>query len=88
MQRYEKSFTFPQLASFHFLSWQVFTSSVGKFPLPQLASFCFLSWQVFASSVGVFLLPQLANAEKNAIGAKIAKKEFKVQIQSYFRNFS
>lgn len=65
MQRYEKSFTFPQLVSFYFLSWQIFTSLVGK-----------------------FLLPQLANAEKNAIGAKIAKKEFKVQIQSYFRNFS
>ncbi|MDD7052327.1 MAG: hypothetical protein PUI23_02705, partial [Bacteroidales bacterium] len=46
MQRYEKSFTFPQLASFHFLSWQVFTSSVGKFSLPQLACFCFLSWQM------------------------------------------
>ena len=38
MQRYEKSFTFPQLVSFYFLSWQVFTSSVGKFPLPQLAN--------------------------------------------------
>ncbi|MDY3008150.1 MAG: hypothetical protein SOR86_03780 [Sodaliphilus sp.] len=76
------------MASFYFLSWQVFTSSVGKFSLPQLASFCFLSWQVFASSVGVFLLPQLANAEKNAIGAKIANKEFKAQIQNYFRNFS
>ena len=38
MQRYEKSFTFPQLASFHFLSWQVFTSSVGKFLLPQLVN--------------------------------------------------
>jgi len=63
MQRYEKSFTFPQLVSFYFLSWQVFTSSVGKFLLPQLASFCFLSWQVFASSVGVFLLPQLVNGE-------------------------
>ena len=72
----------------HFLSWQVFISSVGKFLLPQLASFCFLSWQVFAFSVGVFLLPQLANAEKNAIGAKIANKEFKAQIQNYFRNFS
>ena len=69
MQRYEKSFTFPQLASFYFLSWQVFTSSVGKFPLPQLASFCFLSWQVFASSVGVFLLPQLVNGEGNVNGA-------------------
>ena len=63
MQRYEKSFTFPQLVSFYFLSGQVFTSSVGKFLLPQLASFCFLSWQVFASSVGVFLLPQLVNGE-------------------------
>lgn len=69
MQRYEKSFTFPQLVSFYFLSWQVFTSSVGKFPLPQLASFCFLSWHVFASSVGVFLLPQLANGEGNVNGA-------------------
>ena len=69
MQRYEKSFTFPQLVSFYFLSWQVFTSSVGKFLLPQLASFCFLSWRVFASSVGVFLLLQLANGEGNAIGA-------------------
>ena len=69
MQRYEKSFTFPLLASFYFLSWQVFTSSVGKFLLPQLASFCFLSWRVFASSVGVFLLLQLANGEGNAIGA-------------------
>lgn len=88
MQRYEKSFTFPQLVSFYFLSWQVFTSSVGKFSFPQLVSFYFLSWQVFASSVGVFLLPQLANAEKNAIGAKIANKEFKAQIQNYFRNFS
>ena len=38
MQRYEKSFTFPQLVSFHFLSWQVFTSLVGKFSLPQLAN--------------------------------------------------
>lgn len=38
MQRYEKSFTFPLLASFHFLSWQVFTSSVGKFLLPQLVN--------------------------------------------------
>ena len=63
MQRYEKSFTFPLLASFYFLSWQVFTSSVGKFLLPQLASFCFLSWQVFASSVDKFLLPQLVNCE-------------------------
>ena len=63
MQRYEKSFTFPLLASFYFLSWQVFTSSVGKFLLPQLASFCFLSWRVFASSVGVFLLLQLVNGE-------------------------
>ena len=63
MQRYEKSFTFPLLASFYFLSWQVFISSVGKFSLPQLVSFCFLSWQVFASSVGVFLLPQLVNGE-------------------------
>ena len=63
MQRYEKSFTFPQLVSFYFLSWQVFTSSVGKFLLPQLASFCFLSWQVFASSVGKFLLLQLVNGE-------------------------
>ena len=69
MQRYEKSFTFPLLASFYFLSWQVFTSSVGKFLLRQLASFCFLSWRVFASSVGVFLLLQLANGEGNAIGA-------------------
>ena len=69
MQRYEKSFTFPLLASFYFLSWQVFTSSVGVFSLPQLASFCFLSWRVFASSVGVFLLLQLANGEGNAIGA-------------------
>ena len=63
MQRYEKSFTFPQLVSFYFLSWQVFTSSVGKFPLPQLASFHFLSWRVFASSVGMFLLLQLVNGE-------------------------
>ena len=63
MQRYEKSFTFPQLVSFHFLSWHIFASSVGKFSLPQLVSFCFLSWQVFASSVGVFLLPQLVNGE-------------------------
>lgn len=63
MQRYEKSFTFPQLVSFYFLSWQVFTSSVGKFLLPQLASFCFLSWRVFASSVGKFPLPQLVNGE-------------------------
>ena len=63
MQRYEKSFTFPQLVSFYFLSWQVFTSSVGKFLLPQLASFHFLSWRVFASSVGVFLLLQLVNGE-------------------------
>ena len=69
MQRYEKSFTFPLLASFYFLSWQVFTSSVGKFLLPQLASFCFLSWRVFASSVGVFLLPQLVNGEGNVNGA-------------------
>ena len=38
MQRYEKSFTFPQLVSFHFLSWRVFASSVGKFPLPQLVN--------------------------------------------------
>lgn len=38
MQRYEKSFTFPQLVSFYFLSWQVFTYSVGKFLLPQLAN--------------------------------------------------
>lgn len=38
MQRYEKSFTFPLLASFYFLSWQVFTSSVGKFLLPQLVN--------------------------------------------------
>ncbi len=38
MQRYEKSFIFPQLAHFHFLSWQVFASSVGKFSLPQLAN--------------------------------------------------
>lgn len=65
MQRYEKSFIFPQLAHFYFLSWHIFASSFGK-----------------------FLLPQLANGEGNAIGAKIAKKEFKVQIQSYFRNFS
>lgn len=63
MQRYEKSFTFPQLVSFYFLSWQVFTSSVGKFPFPQLASFYFLGWQVFASSVGKFSLPQLVNGE-------------------------
>ncbi len=69
MQRYEKSFTFPLLASFYFLSWQVFTSSVGKFLLPQLTSFHFLSWQVFASSVGKFLLPQLANGEGNVNGA-------------------
>lgn len=69
MQRYEKSFTFPLLASFYFLSWQVFTSSVGKFLLPQLTSFYFLSWQVFASSVGKFLLPQLANGEGNVNGA-------------------
>ena len=38
MQRYEKSFTFPLLASFYFLSWQVFASSVGKFSLPQLVN--------------------------------------------------
>lgn len=38
MQRYEKSFTFPQLVSFYFLSWQVFTSSVGKFSFPLLAN--------------------------------------------------
>ena len=63
MQRYEKSFTFPLLASFYFLCWQVFISSVGKFSLPQLASFYFLSWQVFASSVDKFLLPQLVNCE-------------------------
>lgn len=71
MQRYEKSFTFPQLVSFYFLSWQVFTSPVGKFSLPpvdkfslpQLVSFHFLSWQVFASPVGRFLLPQLVNGE-------------------------
>ena len=69
MQRYEKSFTFPQLVSFHFLSWQVFISSVGKFSLPLLASFHFLCWQVFISSVGVFLLPQLANGEGNVNGA-------------------
>ena len=69
MQRYEKSFTFPLLASFYFLSWQVFTSSVGKFLLPQLTSFYFLSWQVFASSVGKLLLPQLANGEGNVNGA-------------------
>lgn len=69
MQRYEKSFTFPQLVSFYFLSWQVFTSSVGKFSLPQLASFYFLSWQVSTSSVGVFLLPQLVNGEGNVNGA-------------------
>ena len=69
MQRYEKSFTFPLLASFYFLSWQVFTSSVGKFLLPQLASFCFLSWQVFTSSVGKFLLPQLVNGKGNVNGA-------------------
>lgn len=69
MQRYEKSFTFPQLASFYFLSWQVFTSSVGKFPLPQLVSFHFLSWRVFASSVGKFLLPQLVNGKGNVNGA-------------------
>ena len=65
MQRYEKSFTFPQLVSFYFLSWQVFTSLVGK-----------------------FLLPQLVNIEVNVNGAKIANKEFKAQIQNYFRNFS
>ena len=52
MQRYEKSFTFPQLVSFYFLSWQVFISSVGKFLLPQLVNFHFLGWQVFDSSVG------------------------------------
>ena len=63
MQRYEKSFTFPLLASFYFLSWQVFTPSVGKFLLPQLACFYFLSWRVFTSSVGVFLLLQLVNGE-------------------------
>lgn len=38
MQRYEKSFTFPLLASFHFLSWHIFASSVSKFLLPQLAN--------------------------------------------------
>ena len=38
MQRYEKSFIFPLLASFYFLSWQVFTSSVGKFSFPQLVN--------------------------------------------------
>ena len=38
MQRYEKSFTFPQLASFYFLSWQVFASSVGVFLLLQLVN--------------------------------------------------
>lgn len=54
MQRYEKSFTFPQLVSFLF---------------PQLVSFHFLSWQVFISSVGKFSLPQLANGEGNVIGA-------------------
>ena len=69
MQRYEKSFIFPQLVSFYFLSWQVFTSSVGKFSFPQLAHFRFLSWRVFASSVGVFLLPQLVNGEGNVNGA-------------------
>ena len=69
MQIYEKSFTFPQLVSFYFLSWQVFISSVGKFSLPQLVSFHFLGWQVFASSVGKFLLPQLANGEGNVNGA-------------------
>ena len=63
MQRYEKSFTFPQLVSFYCLSWQVFTSLVGKFPLPQLVSFHFLSWRVFTSSVGKFPLPQLVNGE-------------------------
>ncbi|MDD7137298.1 MAG: hypothetical protein PUH83_03760 [Bacteroidales bacterium] len=47
----------------HFLCWQVFISSVGKFSLPQLASFYFLSWRVFVSSVGVFLLLQLVNGE-------------------------
>ena len=52
LQRYEKSFTLPQLVSFYFLCWQVFISSVGKFSLPQLASFYFLSWQVSTSSVG------------------------------------
>ena len=51
MQRYEKSFTFPQLVSFYFPSWQVFTSSVGKFSLPQLASFYFLSWQMVRGNV-------------------------------------
>ena len=69
MQRYEKSFTFPLLASFYFLSWQVFTSSVGKFSLHQLACFYFLSWQVSTSSVGKLLLPQLANGEGNVNGA-------------------
>lgn len=88
MQRYEKSFTFPQLVSFYFLSWQVFTSLVGKFSFPQLASFCLLSWQVFTSPVGKFLLPQLVNGEGNVNGAQIANKEFKAQIQNYFRNFS
>ncbi|MDD7748787.1 MAG: hypothetical protein PUJ41_04145 [Bacteroidales bacterium] len=61
----------------HFLCWQVFISSVGKFSLPQLASFYFLSWQVSTSSVGKFLLPQLAcfcflswqMVRGNAIGA-------------------
>ena len=38
MQRYEKNFTFPLLASFYFLSWQVFTSLVGKFLLSQLVN--------------------------------------------------
>ena len=69
MQRYEKSFTFPLLASFYFLCWHIFASSVGKFPLPQLVSFHFLSWQVSTSSVGKFPLPQLVNGKGNVNGA-------------------
>ena len=30
-------FPFPQLARFYFLSWRIFTSSVGAISLPQLA---------------------------------------------------
>ncbi len=37
MQRYNIIFKFPQLAHFYFLSWRIFTSSVGAFLLPQLA---------------------------------------------------
>lgn len=51
MQRYEKSFTFPQLVSFYFLSWQVFASSVGKFSFPLLASFRFLGWEMVRGNV-------------------------------------